>query len=166
VFELGRNQLTRMGAVPAVGRVLAGISATWTGPTGALTEFKLHSIRGPTFVPYAPTGPDFYLRDVADDGTAAWLLAAGDDDDNCPGLYRLDMAGYQWTAYPFVWCELALNDLELLHDALVRKVWVPTPSNAWMHVRPLITVVDDLHGTSTRIHVADDVTALRAVPLP
>lgn len=165
-FDLGRIQLKPLAAVPAVGRALAGFSPTWTGPAGSLTEFKLHSIRGPTFVPYAPTGPDFFVRDVAVDGTLAWILAAGDDDNQCPRIYKLDMADYHWTVYPFVWCLSGVNEIEMLHDALARKVWVPTPGNVSMAVRPSITVVDDLHGTSTKIRLADDVRVLHAVPLP
>jgi hypothetical protein len=163
VSALGQQQLALLTAVPALDRMLGWQSLTTMGPSGWLSQVKMHSIRAPS--PVEPPVPSaMFLKDIEVDGTTAWILAAL-DDDGCPYLYRLDTTTWAWTPTSLYWC-FRTPDAEVLHDALANQVWVANASEPIAGIRPAITVLDVPSGTTLKIRLAQDARVMHAVPLP
>ena len=164
VVDMGRASAHLLTPVPALDRMLCSQAVTFTGPSGWLSQFRVHSIRGP-----APVEPPFpsalYIEDIAVDGTTAWVLTATMDPGWCPGLYRLDLTTWTWTDPELYWCIRAREE-EVLHDSLVNQVWVSSLSDPAARIRPAVTVVDAATMTSQKIRLDQDALVLHAVPLP
>ena len=164
VVDMGRASAHLLTPVPALDRMLCSQAVTFTGPSGWLSQFRVHSIRGP-----APVEPPFpsalYVEDIAVDGTTAWVLTATSDPGWCPELFRLDLATWTWTDPELYWC-IRAEEEEVLHDPLVNQVWVSSLSDPAARIRPAVTVVDAATMTSQKIRLDRDVLVLHAVPLP
>jgi hypothetical protein len=152
-----QNRLPRIAAVTAVDRLLVSRFMPFVPATG-LFETSLSSPR--THLDIAL--PWFYLvaNDIAVEGSDAWVLDSGDNEPpggTEPGrLYRLDMGTHAWTQYPHTWAFVGPRDMEIVHDALVDKIYLANRGfGPPMNIAPELFVIDRAHASEGHVLLAN-----------
>ena len=167
---LGRAVLTDLAMVPDANRLIAGMQLTLPGPFFAMLQTSLSGNRPWIDLPpgYFPPGhlPPVYAISIVADGTTVWIVGRYDVLEFPSYLYRLDFVTNSWTMYPEAWPRSFPCAAGLVRDALDHELWVASLGSPSFGMRPKITVIDELHGTSRRIPLVHDVQALYAVPIP